>query len=74
MLTGCLVTQPVVKTLIVIINLDVFENLPTRFALGDEELIGRKTLRFERTEKFLHLGIVVTISPATHAQLSSDYG
>jgi hypothetical protein len=42
--------------------------------LGGKELIGSKILRFQRAEKRLRLGIIVTISPAAHAQVSSYYG
>jgi hypothetical protein len=34
-----------VETLIVVINLDVFEDLPAGFGFGGEELIGWKTLK-----------------------------
>ena len=62
------------QTLIVVISLDVLEDLPARFALAGEELIGRKTLRFQRTEKCLRLGVLIAISPAAHTQVSSDDG
>ena len=73
-MAGCLVTRHAVQTLIVVISLDVFEDLPTRLALGGEELIGWKTLRFERTGKRLRLGVIITIAAAAHAQIGSDYG
>jgi len=48
-----------VQAPIVVINLDVFEDLPARFTLGGEELVDWKTLRFQRAEERFRLGVGV---------------
>ena len=67
-----LVSQRAVQAPVILINLDVFEDLTPRLGLSGEELIVRKTLCFQRAEECLGLGIIVTISYPTHAQIGSD--
>jgi hypothetical protein len=63
------VTQAAVQTLMIVIDLDLLEDLTPRFSLGGEELTIRKRLRFQRTNKRLGFGIIVTISTDAHAHL-----
>jgi hypothetical protein len=58
-----------VQTLMIVIDLDLLEDLTPRFSLGGEELTIRKRFRFQRTNKRLGFGIIVTISTDAHAHL-----
>jgi hypothetical protein len=49
-----------------------FEDLTPRLGPAGEDLIIWKTLCFERAEKGFGLGVIITISYPTHAQIGSN--
>ena len=67
-----LVSQRAVQALVIVVNLDVFEDLAPRLGPAGEGLIIWKTLCFERAEKGFGLGVIITISYPTHAQIGPN--
>src|SRR5882762_10288032 len=66
------VTPRAVQALVVVVSLDIFEDFSTSFDLGGEDLIAGKALTLERTEERFGVGIIITISYPTHAEIGPN--
>ena len=66
------VPQRAVQALVVVVSLDIFEDFSTSFDLGGEDLIAGKALTLERTEERFGVGIIITISYPTHAEIGPN--